>query len=182
MTATSSLFERVTKSADWPAPLRAFHDPRPITVARGTCTVTGPRHWAAWTLHRLAGLPDPGDGRPIVFTAERRHDGEIWTREVGGRRFRSRLSSPGPGRLVERVGPASLCFRVTGHAAGFRFDLDGVRLCGMPLPRALWPRIRAAETFADGEVRFDVAAELPWAGPLVSYRGALVAVPAEIGS
>ena len=49
--------------------------------------------------------------------------------------------------------------------------MRGMRCCGVPLPRALWPQIAATETERDGVFCFDVEIGLPGIGRLVRYRG-----------
>ncbi len=49
--------------------------------------------------------------------------------------------------------------------------MRGMRCCGLPLPRALWPGIEATESEEEGRFRFDVQIGLPLVGRLVRYRG-----------
>ena len=57
--------------------------------------------------------------------------------------------------------------------AGLALLLRGVRILGLPLPRVLWPRIRAGESVVAGRFVFDVEIRLPLAGLLIHYRGHL---------
>lgn len=57
------------------------------------------------------------------------------------------------------------------RAPGLSWRLMRVRAFGLPLPRGWFAGVRAREFEYEGRYHFDVAAQLPWAGLLVRYRG-----------
>jgi hypothetical protein len=75
------------------------------------------------------------------------------------------------GWIVERFG--ILDFDLLVQVADERLTLSmcGMRCCGLPLPRVLWPTIEATESEEEGRFRFDVQIGLPMVGRLVRYRG-----------
>lgn len=75
------------------------------------------------------------------------------------------------GWIVEQFG--ALAFDLELRPANGRLELvmRGMRCCGAPLPRLLWPRIRASESEDTGRFCFDVEIALPAIGRLVRYRG-----------
>lgn len=141
---------------------------------KGRCAVTGAQTFAGRLLAWLFQLPAATDDAPIVVEFATSGTGELWTRRIGGRVMRSRqfigVRKPA-GWLVERFG--ILDFDLLVQVADGRLTLlmRGMRCCGLPLPRALWPMIEATESEEEGRFCFDVQIGLPLVGRLVRYRG-----------
>ncbi|MGH8082470.1 MAG: DUF4166 domain-containing protein [Lysobacter sp.] len=57
------------------------------------------------------------------------------------------------------------------HDPGLSWHLMRVSALGLPLPRSWFAGVGAREFERDGRYHFDVAAQLPWVGLLVRYRG-----------
>lgn len=158
-----------------PPTLRGLHLRRGHAEYRGEVEVTRGVGW----LSRLCGwatrLPPAGRG-PIRVEIEADAAGECWTRHVGGHAMRSQLWAR-DGLLNERLGPVDFGFRLDGEDGAIAWTVARVRAFGLlPLPVAWFSQVSARESEADGRYRFEVAAALPLAGPLVRYRGWL-AVP-----
>ena len=157
---------------DLPPTIRAMHDVLRDKGASGQAVVTRGAGFGARLVAALFGFPPAGRHDLHVAFAER--DGvETWTRDFGGRRFRSHLSAR-DGRLVERFGPLRFAFDLPGGPDGLRMDLKGWWIGPVPMPLAWGPRSEARETEADGRFRFDVPIALPLIGEIVRYRGWLV--------
>ncbi len=131
---------------------------------------------------RLAlGLP-PSGRSDVEVTIDPDARGEKWRRRFGRARFSSRLvdvrGRRAPlGVFEERFGPAWCRFDLLPTSAGVRWRLTGWSVLGLPLPRALAPRVRARADEADGRYRFRVLAAHPWIGLLFAYRGTLSTPP-----
>jgi NAD(P)-dependent dehydrogenase (short-subunit alcohol dehydrogenase family) len=152
---------------------QALHDAGPSRW-QGRCSVEGASSAAGRLVARLFQLPAPAEDAPITVEFATAGSGEAWTRRIGGRVMRSRqfigLRKPA-GWIVERFGLFE--FDLELRVAGERLALlmRGMRCCGLPLPRALWPRTEATESERDGRFCFDVEIGLPLVGRLVRYRG-----------
>ena len=160
-----------------PAICRRLHDGTITGAAtwQGECEVDGADNVVGQIVSWLFQFPAAGKG-PIRVELVAREAGEIWTRHVGGRAMRSQQSigvRRPPGWIVERFGPWA--FDLELRHAGERLELimQGGRLLGLPLPRAILPRIEASESGAGGIYHFDVTIGLPLIGRLVRYRGTL---------
>jgi hypothetical protein len=138
----------------------------------GEAAVEGPEGLAARLVAWLAGFPTAAPRVRVRVAIARDGDGEVWERDFGGRRFRSRMV-PGPAGLEERFGPFAFRVAVPADATGLRVVVQGWRLLGMPLPLALAPLGDAVESEdAAGRFRFDVTVRLPLGmGRVVRYRG-----------
>jgi hypothetical protein len=142
----------------------------------GRASVTGAASRRGRVLARLFGLPTTAADVPVSVEMRADRAGEVWTRNFGGRTFRSRLA-PGKrrGRVRERFGPFSFDLVLTAGPAGLDFEAVGGKLGPLPLPRALVPISHASERVdAQGRFCFDIPVVLPSVGLLVHYRRWLV--------
>lgn len=162
--------------------IQALHDLTAAAAASGHCTITRGRHPLSQLAGWLFAMPSETTGLPISETTglpirvgfEPLGEAEIWRRHFGNHRLVSvQRPGPRPGLLVERFGVGSFLVAVSVADGGLRLDLRGVRLLGLPLPRFLWPRVRAGERSEKGCFVFDVEIHLPLAGLLVHYHGTL---------
>jgi hypothetical protein len=152
---------------------QALHDAGPSRWT-GRCIVEGAETAAGRFLSWLFRLPAATADAPLAVEFAWRGGGEVWTRRIGERAMRSRqyigLRKP-PGWIVEQFGPFAFDLELPVVDGRLRFLIRGMRCCGVPLPRAAWPRIRASESEEGGRFRFDVEIGLPLVGRLVRYRG-----------
>lgn len=74
--------------------------------------------------------------------------------------------------LVESLGPLALHFRLEADGGALVFRLVDVRLFGIPLPRALRPRVSGREWGTD-RTRVAIRVESPVVGLLLAYEGEL---------
>ena len=156
-----------------PEQVRALHRTSTASLWRGVADVDRGTSLLARIAAAIAGLPRPGRGVPLTVSFAPAGRGETWSRDFGGRIFRSRQAQDGP-QIRESVGPSRLSFDpvVTGDG-GLSLRLAGVSVLGLPLPRALWPGIETREWEEGGRYRFSVEARLPVGGLLVRYSGSL---------
>jgi len=171
------LFERALGAGfrDMPEAVRAAHTVGSRLVLRGAANVTGAESTAGRLAAALFRLPQHGERVAVTVTMEARDGKEVWTRDFGGRRFRSVLAARPGGGLSERFGPLIFDLDVPISPAGLEMLVAGWRLGPVPLPRRLAPVADARERIdAEGRFDFDVAIALPLVGRLVRYRGWLV--------
>lgn len=143
----------------------------------GRCSVDGPATRVGRAIASLFSLPPAGIDVPIAVEFLVRDGRETWIRRVGRRTMQS-LQYIGvrrpAGWLVEQFGPFAFDLAVSIDEDGrLLLALSGMRLLGVPMPRAVWPIIAARESEAEGRFQFDVEIGLPIVGRLVRYRGFL---------
>ena len=149
----------------------------------GRCSVEGGANPLARLLARLVGFPAAGQDVPVTVEMRADRDGEIWTRTIGGRKFRSHLAPVLGTRhtVTERFGPVTFDLRLVASADGLDLVASRGRLGPLPLPRWLLPQSNARERVdAQGRFTFDVPIALPGIGRLVHYRGWLVPKAARL--
>ncbi len=171
MTSSVPLFRRALGDAyaALPTCLRALHDGSgrwrgEAMVDRGHGVLS---RLCAW----LTRLP-PAGVHPVVVEIATEHDGERWTRRYGAAHAMPSRLWAARGVLHERLGPATLRYRMTVEAGAIVWHVAGIRILGLlPLPVRWFAGVEARESGDDGRYRFDVRARLPGIGLLVHYRG-----------
>ena len=139
---------------------------------QGTVTVERGISFLARALGTLASLPPALMDAPIEVQIEPNPKGEKWTRLfAGGDRMISTLQRDGE-LLVEKLGPATLKFRLSARGGGMHWSLESIATLGVELPLR-WFRISAAIESRDGRYHFIVDSELRGAGRIGRYEGSL---------
>ena len=121
-------------------------------------------------LATLFSLPPYGKDQPLRVSFVPGNGQEQWTREFGARTFRS-VQFESSGLLSERIGMSCLISALEASPDGLALRLQGMRVLGISLPRALHPRVRTFESERHGRYRFEAEAHLPVVGLLVRYAG-----------
>jgi uncharacterized protein YbjT (DUF2867 family) len=152
-----------------PRAVRAVHEVNGDGGAAGEGRVTRGRHPLARLIGGIMRFP-PSGTYPLHVAFSERDGKERWTRDFGGHRFASELSRTGEG-VAERFGPLRFAFDLPADATGLRMVLRRWTAFGIPMPRALGPRIAAREWQEDGRFRFEVKVALPLIGPVIDYAG-----------
>ncbi len=142
----------------------------------GEAEITRGKSILARLICRAFGFPPAAPAVPVRVTMERDGKTERWTRDFGGRRFRSVLRLH-RGRMTERFGPFTFTLDLAEKDGRLHFPVRTGRIGPLPLPRRLLPVSTTSERVEGGRLRFDVALSLPLAGPLVHYRGWLAEAP-----
>lgn len=139
---------------------------------RGTATVQRGTSVIAKILSMLTSLPPALENAPIRVQIDIKDDKECWTRTYAGKhRMTSTLFRDGS-CLVERLGPASLTFRLVERAAGIDWRLEHVSMFGIPLS-ARWFQISARVDVQNGRYHFLIDSTLRGIGRIVCYEGLL---------
>ena len=158
-----------------PPAIRALHDDPLERSASGTVTVTRGAHPFAAMMCRVLGFPPSGENLPLQVEFEPRGTGEIWRRRFDAGTFKSHLK-PWPGRsgaVRECMGPLAYGFRLETDETGLRMVFERWWFCGIPLPRALGPRVQASQWQDGADYGFSVDVAAPGLGPVIAYRGRL---------
>jgi hypothetical protein len=158
-----------------PAAIRALHDDPLERSAAGSVAVMRGTHPIAILMCRILGFPSSAENLPLTVEFEPRGAGEIWRRIFPNSIFKSHLK-PWPGRtgaVRECVGPVAYGFRLETDAQGLRMLFERWWLCGVPLPRALGPRVAAKQWQEGDDYCFSVDVAAPGIGPVIGYRGCL---------
>lgn len=123
----------------------------------------------------VMGFPSASKSVAVRVTKGKTRAGETWTRDFGGKVFRSHLSrrtDDARGILRERFGPMSFVMRLRAQGERVHWPLESGSFLGLPLPAFLRPRSDTIEFVDDaGRFNFDVGISLPLMGKVVRYRG-----------
>jgi hypothetical protein len=175
--ATLPLFGRTLGSAlaRYQAPVRALHTVCDATVAFGRSEIRRGNGIVARLVGWLFGFPPSGRRMPTAITILATGQAEIWYRRFAGHPILTYLQ-PAP---ASRHPAVSERFRfgvtfdllVLEQDGRLRFELAGMRVGGVPMPRFLWPLLKAEERAERGGFRFDIDIRLRGFGPLIHYRG-----------
>lgn len=163
-----------------PRRVRELHDFTGLSTWEGRAKVERGRSLATRIAAALTSLPPEGDDQPLRVTFHAVAEREMWARQFGSALFRS-VQYETDGLLRERVGPTTFVFTPLASEEGLALRLDGFRLLGVPLPRALHPTVDTFERERDGRYRFEVEANLPLFGLLIRYAGWLERVEGARG-
>jgi len=171
-----TLFQKALGPEAWSAldpAVRALHGPFEERVYVGRANVTPGEsllaRFAAWFFR----FPLEGGDVPVRLHKRREPWGEVWTRDFAGRRFRSTLTSAGPGRYRERFW--LFTYEQDLPVVDGRLGLPVRRgwFWRLPLPRVLLAGSDSWEFGGeDGASAFDVRLLAPVTGALiVRYEG-----------
>ena len=120
----------------------------------------------------MLGMPKPGTWIPVHITVRREGAGEWLIRDYAGTRLvthHDRGAGTDAGMLLEGLGPLKLAIALDVEDEALVFKLVSVRALGLPLPRALWPTLKACEAEVDGWYVSYVDIGLPLIGRLIRY-------------
>ncbi|MBY5569608.1 DUF4166 domain-containing protein [Rhizobium leguminosarum] len=123
------------------------------------------------------GFPRAGEDVPVTVRFVPDGDQEIWTRDFGGKVFRS-IQVEGQDRdrhlLAEVFGPFRVLMALVPDGEKLRLVVRGWRFCGIPLPLFLAPGGDTYEEERDGRFHFHVEIGGRLTGLVVRYTGWLV--------
>jgi hypothetical protein len=179
--AGDALHERMlgTAYARLAEPIQVVHRVQGRMELRGRARIERGGSMVARLVARVFGFPPAAVDTPVEVTMTTRNGTEVWQRRFGAHAFTSVLGE-GRGRMdrlmVERFGPVAVGLAVTEE--GGRLGLTPRRWSafGVPMPKALMPRVTAYESADDGRFHFHVDIGLPLVGRVVLYDGWLVPV------
>lgn len=174
------LYPRLLGEAWWTLPesiRRAHFYGSPLRLGGSLHLQPGESRWAR-LLQRIFGLPRQAGVVPATLEIARGDAGEVWSRQIGTWRLRSRQSYSN-GRLQEAVGPLVFEFEVSTDGRCLRYKQVGLRIqllgLSIPIPRVAAPSVEAEERVADMPYLTEVSVRLaaPGAALLLAYRGRL---------
>lgn len=136
-----------------------------VTVERGTSLI-------AKALGALTSLPPPLTSAPILVRIEVAGDKERWIRTYAGRHSMTSTLSKDGSALAERVGPATLTFRVSARDGGMDWRLERISMIGIRLP-ARWFEVSARVDMQQERYHFLIDSAVRRVGRIVRYEGLL---------
>lgn len=150
------------------------------TLMRGTVTVERGASILCHIAGVLAGLPAVCVDAPCAVRFELLGESERWTRDMNGSIYVSTLTpADEPNCFDESFGLYAFRFRVHAVEEGAQFELIRHTLCGIPVPRMLWPHIETRQSDVDDCYAFLAEARTFTGELLVRYAGKLVNVSQE---
>jgi Domain of unknown function (DUF4166) len=123
----------------------------------------------------LLGTPMQSGHGPITFDLKISLATERWTRRFATNVMSSTFSTAN-GLLIEKLGAATLHFKLEATKDMLEMKIVSMSFLGIPSPKWLLPRIVGEETQCDSNFCFNVAAHAPIAGLVVGYKGVLTLV------
>ncbi len=168
------LLEQVLPDSSLPPAWRRLADIHDCDIFAGKASVTRGAGGLARLAATLFRFPPAADAIDVDVEKQKTADGERWTRKFAGKPFVSFLSrrpDDPPGCLRERFGPFTFTLRLEAKDSRVTWPVESWRLFGVPMPKVLMPRSETVEYVEDGRFHFDVGISLPFAGPVVRYRG-----------
>ncbi|MEH7910122.1 DUF4166 domain-containing protein [Rhizobium laguerreae] len=176
--ARQPLYRQILGSA-WerlPPALAALHAGG-ARVASGRARIERGGGLLARIVAGVIGFPRAGEDVPVTVRFVPDGDREVWTRDFGGKIFRS-LQLEGKGRdrhlLVEVFGPFRVLMAPVPDGEKLRLVVRGWQFCGIPLPMFLAPGGDTHEEERDGRFHFHVEIGGRLTGLVVRYTGWLV--------
>ncbi len=152
--------------------MRTFHDAPQVGRGLGSFRVERPAGRLPRVLGDLLGFPPAGEEVAVVLQVEIEGKRERWMRSFGGHRLVT-VQEAEEQRLVERFGAVSLVYRLGVEEGALVYDLVGMRLFGVPIPRLLSPLDRTAERSTQDGWEVTVRISIPVLGELLRYGGRL---------
>jgi hypothetical protein len=157
------------------APVKKLHDVQDATVVFGHTDIDRGPGPISRVVGWLFGFPPAGRRLPTAITILANGGREIWHRRFAGHPILTHLEPAGEARrpvIVERFRfGVTFALQITERDGSLRFELRGMRVCGIPMPRFLWPLLDAEERSERGGFRFDINIALRGFGRLIHYRG-----------
>ena len=152
--------------------LRIFHTTQPRAEAEGNVSVEGGRTRLARLVALLMGLPQSAEEVKVRLAVSCEEQSERWERWFGDAALVSRQWAR-QGQLIESFGTVAIGFGLVVEQGGMRFVPQRLWWLGLPLPRAVGPRIEAMATPHPEGWSIDVSLSAPLVGRLVRYHGIL---------
>jgi hypothetical protein len=153
-----------------PPALRAFHDSAGGGSGAGVFRVRRSTRPVARVAARALRLPPEGDHVLVTLRVAVENGRELWERTFTTHRLRTRQWLEG-GRLLERVGAATLAFDVTADERGMQFRSVDFRWLGVPVPRGLAITVDADVRGFEAHWEVTVVVRAPRVGIITSYEG-----------
>lgn len=169
-TALGSAFDSL------PPQVIALHDSGTERRWTGTAKVRRGSGLLARVIAHCISAPPSGDDIPVTVTFEPDDRGEMWTRDFGGKMFRSHQRL-GEGRnahlIVEKFGPIDVSLALVIEERQLRLVPTRWSIFGIPLPQSLLPSGNNFESQEGRFFKFDIELAAPLVGLICSYSGTL---------
>lgn len=159
-----------------PPQIAALHDSLSLREWSGAAQIKRGPGILARIVAACIGAPPSGEQVPVTVTFQPDTKGELWTRDFGGKIFKSH-QRVGSGKnthlIVERFGPIDVSLALVIEKNRLRLIPRRWAIFGIPLPHSLLPRGNTFESEEGGCLKFDVELAAPIVGLICAYKGAL---------
>jgi hypothetical protein len=169
------------------APVRAQHGVTDVRISAGRCDIDRGGTWFSRVVGWAFRFPPAGRDLPTQVTVIADRGREIWYRDFDGNGIYTVLQPrsgirPGPAMIVEKFGLVGFDLELQDEAGALRMRVRGMKFGPCPLPRWIWPDLRAVERAESERFIFDIDIRLPGGELLIHYCGWLNAgLPGEFG-
>lgn len=157
-----------------PERVRALHAPDGPQIWQGQAKTQGPSNALGRLAGLIAGVRVKTETVPVQFTVTPSIKGEVWERDFGGRKFKSRLKS-GRGKnaflMMEHFGPLKFALALVIKGDRLYFIPRRWFFLSIPMPQFLLPGGETYETVTDGKFEFNVDLKVPVIGRIAKYQG-----------
>ena len=170
-----SLYERALGNDAYtrlPLAVQRFHRLAGLHVFAGQVRTYAPKSSLSRLLARCLGTPRQASQGQLRFELQSSPEREQWTRSFPTQTMRSTLTLE-RNLIAERLGAATLRFRLRASEHGLTMELDSLSFLGIPCPRWLLPQVLAVESGQADALHFKVRAALPLVGEVAHYEGYL---------
>ena len=152
--------------------VRHFHTSPSDQTRTGTIMVqVAARPGLAFAL-RLVGMPYESGTFPLVIQVRRTEQRERWIRFINGKVYTTTLYNGGRNCIVERLGPLAVALNTDEKGNGIVQTEATIHVFGIPVPKALCPRILTTQYEMNGRYQFFVSLNAPFKlGPILHYSG-----------
>jgi Domain of unknown function (DUF4166) len=144
---SASLYRQVLGEAfeRLPPAVQRLHDHTESVSYVGVVDVRGPENFLGKILARLLGTPMQSGHGPITFDLKISLATERWTRRFATNVMSSTFSTAN-GLLIEKLGAATLHFKLEATKDMLEMKIVSMSFLGIPSPKWLLPRIVGEET------------------------------------
>lgn len=170
-----TLYERALGQdayARLPLAVQRFHSLAGLHVFAGQVRTYAPQGKLSRLLALCLGTPRQDSQGLLRFELQSSADSEQWTRTFPVQTMQSKLTLE-RNLIVERLGAATLRFRLCASEHSLTMELDSLSFLSIPCPRWLLPQVLAVESGQADALHFKVRAALPLVGEVAHYEGYL---------
>jgi len=175
---TDPLYRQILGTAydTLPPQVQMLHDSGQTRAWAGHAEVRRGKGLMARAIGRIIGFPAAAPKVRVSVVFAPQQDGELWTRDFGGKKFtsfQSRGTAKNKHLLVEQFGVIKVALALV--VEGDRLFLIPRRWScfGIPLPAFMLPSGRSFETEENGQFCFNVEIAAPIVGLIAAYKGEL---------
>jgi hypothetical protein len=129
----------------------------------------GKNIFSRW-LNVISKMPPKGLQQKVTLVIERKENEELWTRDFGGKIFRTNQFEKN-GYMIERSGPAALKFNLSVKENSIHFIQSQTLFLGIAAPGFIGLQTIANSTESENGWKVEVEVRSPLFGLMLRYKG-----------